>query len=103
MNRISRQPCPHVELLHLGVLLSSTLLRTVDNQSAAEPPPLEGGEGPGPTRLAGEHLADFVMDVLVKGEWQELPLGATIGSVIHMNSPSHNRLWVRIDKCEDRR
>ena len=87
----------------MGVLLSSTLLRTVDNQSAAEPPPAEGGEGPGPTRLAGEHLADFVMDVLVKGEWQELPLGATIGSVVHMNRPSHNRLRVRIDKCEDSR
>ena len=56
----------------LGVLLSSALLRTVEIQSANEPPPSEGGEGAGPPRLAGNHLDSFVMDVLVKGEWQEL-------------------------------
>ena len=87
----------------LGVLLSSALLRTVEIQSANEPPLSEGGEGARTPRLAGNHLDSFVMDVLVKGEWQELPLGTTIGSVGGMNTPSPNRLRVRVAKCEDSR
>ena len=72
-------------------------------QSAVEPPQLEGGEVAVPTRLAGERLGDFVVDVLIKGEWQELPLGATIESAVGMNSPSHNRLRVRIAQCDESR
>ena len=34
----------------------------------------------------------YVMDVLVKGEWQEVPMGTTVGSVGVMNNPSPNRL-----------
>ena len=85
------------------MLLSSALLRTVDIQSALEPPQPEEGEDTSPPRLSGESLDNFVMDVLVKGEWQELPLGTTIGSVGGMNTPSPNRLRVRIAKCEDSR
>ena len=74
-----RMAAPHD--MPLGVLLSSTLLRTVEAQSAIDPPQPEEGEDTSPPRLVGESLDNFVMDVLVKGEWQELPLGATIGSV----------------------
>ena len=46
-----------------------------------------GRRGRSATRLAGERLGDFVVDVLIKGEWQELPLGATIESAVGMNTP----------------
>ena len=44
-----------------------------------------------PNRLVAEQMGIYVMDVLVKGEWQEVPMGTTVGSVGVMNNPSPNR------------
>ena len=39
-------------------------------------------EGAVPPRLTADRLDDFVLDVFTKGEWQEVPLGTTIGAVV---------------------
>ena len=87
----------------LGVLLSAALLRAVHSQSGTQPGDDAMAVLQELDRRKIEQMDTYVMDVLVKGEWQEMPMGTTVGSIGAMNNPSPNRLRVRLGTCEDSR
>ena len=88
----------------VGVLLSTLLLRSLKRDGSqatrihSRLPALDGSSG----TLDPTDMGEYALDVLIKSEWQAVPMSTLVGEIVLLNSPCTNDITVRVNQSDDR-